>query len=108
MRALRVIFLMGLFFLLAGAAFVENNPGALSRGGKSYAAPDFDFSGPMKTELLLIVVGAGLLLARWRRGRAGSQTRGIADELRYRAEVREVVAVDAAPENNRSFHRNAR
>ena len=60
----------------------------------------------MKTELLLIVVGAALLLARWRWGRAGSQTHGVADELRYRTNVREVVAVEAAPENNRSFHRS--
>jgi hypothetical protein len=46
MRVLRVIFLTSLLFSLAGAAFVENKPGGLSQGSKSYAAPDFDFSGP--------------------------------------------------------------
>jgi hypothetical protein len=40
MRALRVIFLTSLLFLLVGAAFVENNPGGVSRGSKSYAAPN--------------------------------------------------------------------
>src|SRR5262249_41501807 len=103
MRALRVIFLTGLLFFLAGGAFAENNPGGRSQGAKSYSAPDFDFSGPMKTELLLIVVGAALLLARRRRGRAVSQTHIVANEPRYTTEVRKVAGGEAAPENNRSF-----
>jgi hypothetical protein len=68
-----VILLTCLLFFLAGGAFAENNLGGRSQG-RSHSAPDFDFSGPMKTELLLIVVGAALLLARRRRGRAASQT----------------------------------
>jgi len=106
MRALRVIFLTGLLFFLAGGAFAENNPGGRSQGAKSYSAPDFDFSGPMKTELLLIVVGAALLLARRRRGRAVSQTQVVADEPRYTAKVNEIVR--AAPEDTRPFHGSAR
>jgi hypothetical protein len=62
----------------------------------------------MKTELLLIVVGAALLLARRHRARAVSQTPGVVDELRYKAKGREDVSAEAAPENSRSFHRNAR
>jgi hypothetical protein len=108
MRALRVIFLTSLLFLLGGGPFAENNRGGLSQGGKSYAAPDFDFSGPMKTELLLIVVGAALLLPRWRKGRAVSQTYGVAHGLRYMAKVREVGGKEAASENNRSSRRNAK
>jgi hypothetical protein len=107
MRALRVIFFTSLLFFLAGGAFAENNPGGRSQGGKSYAAPDFDFSGPMKTELLLIVLGATLLLARRRRVRAVSQTHVVLDEPRYTAKVHEVGGAEAASENNRSFHRNA-
>jgi hypothetical protein len=107
MRAFRVIFLISLLFFLAGGAFAESNPGGRSQGGKSYSAPDFDFSGPMKTELLLMVVGAALLLARRRRGRAVSQTLVVADEPRHTAKVREVVGAEAAPENNRSFHQSA-
>jgi hypothetical protein len=99
MRAFRVIFLTSLLFFLAGGAFAQSN--------KSYSAPDFDFSGPMKTELLLIVVGAALLLARRRGGRAVSQTQVLADEPRYTVKVREVVGAEAAPENNRSLHRSA-
>jgi len=107
MRALRVIFFTSLLSFLAGGAFAENNPGARSQGSKSYAAPDFDFSGPMKTELLLIVVGAALLLARRGRGRAVSQAHLVANEPRYTAKVREVAGAEAAPESNRSFHPNA-
>ena len=106
MRAFRVIFLASLLFFLAGGAFAESNPGGRSQGGKSYSAPDFDFSGPMKTELLLIVVGAALLLARRRRRGDVSQTQVVADEPRYPAKVREVGATGAAPENNRPFHRS--
>jgi hypothetical protein len=107
MRAFRVIFLISLLLFLAGGAFAESNPGGPTQGGKSYSAPDFDFSGPMKTELLLIVVGAALLLARRRRGRAVSQTLVVADEPRYAGKVREVVGAEGAPEKNRSFHESA-
>jgi hypothetical protein len=108
MRTLHVIFLTSLLFFLAVGAFAENNPGGRSQGGKSYAAPDFDFSGPMKTELLLIVVGAALLLARRRRGRAVSQTQLMANKPQYPAKVREVAGADGPTDNNRSFHPNAR
>ena len=104
MRALRVIFLTSLLLFLAGGAFAESNPGGRSQGSKSYSAPDFDFSGPMKTELLLIVVGAALLLARRRRGRALTQTHVVADDPRYTANVREVVGTEARPEKNRPLH----
>jgi hypothetical protein len=107
MRALHVIFLTSLLFFLAGGAFAENSPGGRSQGGRSYAAPDFDFSGPMKTELLPIVVGAALLLARRRRGRAVSQTHLVANKPRYTAKVREVAGAEGPSESNRSFHRNA-
>ena len=107
MRALRVIFLTSLLLFLAGGAFAENNPGARSQGGKGYAAPDFDFSGPMKTELLLVVVGAALLLARRRRGRAMSKTHLVADEPPYSAKVREVAGA-TGPENDHSFNRSTR
>ena len=103
MRALRVIFLTSLLFFLAGVAFAENKPGGRSQGGKSYSAPDFDFSGPMKTELLLIVVGATLLLTRRRRGRAVSQTRLGVDEPRYTPKPSKVVGTEGSPENNRPF-----
>jgi hypothetical protein len=102
MRALRVILLTSLLFFLASGAFAENNPGGRSAGGKSYAATDFDFSGPMKTELLLIVVGVALLLARRRRG--VSQTHVVGDEPPYTANVREVAGTEARPEKNRPFH----
>jgi hypothetical protein len=107
MKALRVIILTGLLFFLAGGAFAENNRGGRSQG-RSYAAPDFDFSGPMKTELLLVVVGAALLLARRRRGRAVSQTHLAANKPRDTAKVREVAGTEGPPEDNRSFHPNAR
>ncbi|MBV8135979.1 MAG: hypothetical protein JO121_10165 [Deltaproteobacteria bacterium] len=107
MRALRVILLTSLLFFLAGGAFAENKLAGRSQG-RSYAAPDFDFSGPMKTELLLIVVGAALLLARRRSGRAASQTQVVADEPRYTAKVPELAGSEAAPENYRSFNRNGR
>ena len=61
----------------------------------------------MKTELLLVMVGAALLLARRRGGRAVSQTHVVANEPRHTAKVREVAGAEVAPETNRSFHRNA-
>ena len=107
MRAFRLIFLTSLLFFLAGAAFAESTPGGRSQGDKSYSAPDFDFSGPMKTELLLIVVGAALLLARRRRGRTVSQTHVVADEPHYTAKVRKSVGAETAPEKHRPFHQSA-
>jgi hypothetical protein len=100
-----MIFLTGLLLFLAGGAFAENNPVVGARAQR-YSAPDFDFSGPMKTELLLIVVGAALLLARRGRDRAVSQTQVVADEPRYTAKVSEIVR--AAPEDPRPFHGSAR
>jgi len=84
MRTLRVIFLASLFFVFATSAFAGNSQGgnqtANSQGGKTYAAPEFDFSGPMKSELLLIVGGAAFWLERRRRRRAVSQNRVAAAE----------------------------
>jgi hypothetical protein len=99
MRALRMIFLASVFFLLAGSAFGESNQGVYSQGGRTSAAPDFDFSGPMKSELLLIVVGAALLVARRRMGRSVSQTYVKADEPRQTAEVRKVASAEGVGEN---------
>jgi len=77
MRTLRVIFLAGLIFALAGSAFAGNNQGGNnqdgnSQGGKSYTAPEFDFHGPLKYELLVVAGGAVLLLERRRRRRRAS------------------------------------
>jgi hypothetical protein len=76
MRALRVIFLACLIFVLAGSAFAKNDKdkggksqGGNSQGGKGYLAPEFDLRGPLKYELLLIAGGAVLLLERRRRRR---------------------------------------
>src|SRR5215469_14249109 len=103
MRALRVIFLTSLLLSLAGGAFAESKTGNRNQGGKSYSAPDFDFSGPMKTELLLVVVGVALLLARRRRGRAVSHTPDVADEPRYTKKASKVAGAEGAPENKRPF-----
>jgi hypothetical protein len=69
MRTLRVIFLAGLIFALAGSAFAGNNQDGNSQGGKTYTAPEFDFHGPLKYELLVVAGGAVLLLERRRRRR---------------------------------------
>jgi hypothetical protein len=80
MRALRVIFLACLIFVLAGSAFAKNDKdkggnsqggtqGGNSQGGKGYVAPEFDLRGPLKYELLLVAGGAVLLLERRRRRR---------------------------------------
>ena len=82
MRALRVIFLACMIFALAGSAFADgqggnqggNSPGGNnnSQGGTAYKAPELDFSGPLKYELLVIAGGAVLLLERRRRRRRAS------------------------------------
>jgi len=77
MRALRVIFLACLIFALAGSAYAKNDKGNNGNGnggnngskanGQSYAAPEFNFSGPLKYELLVLAGGAVLMLERRRR-----------------------------------------
>ena len=69
MRALRVIFLASLIFALTGSAFAGNNQGGNSQG---WIAPELDFSGPLKYELLVVAGGAVLLLERRRRRRRAS------------------------------------
>jgi hypothetical protein len=75
MRALRVIFLAYLIFALAGSAFAKNDKGNNGNGNgsgnkgdsQSYAAPEFNFGGPLKYELLALAGGVVLLLQRRRR-----------------------------------------
>jgi hypothetical protein len=79
MKALRVIFLACMIFALAGSAFAgqggnsqgggNGNQNGNSQGGKAYLAPELDFKGPLKYELLVIAGGAVLLLERRRRRR---------------------------------------
>ncbi|HEY2485175.1 MAG TPA: hypothetical protein VGI36_08495 [Candidatus Binataceae bacterium] len=80
MRALRIIFLAGLIFALAGSAFASNKGGNGNGGygngngnsGKGYQAPEFDLSGPLKYGLLAIAGGSVVLLERRRRRRRAS------------------------------------
>jgi hypothetical protein len=84
MRALRIIFLAGLIFALAGSAFASNKGGngngngGYGNGngngniGKGYQAPEFDLSGPLKYGLLVIAGGSVVLLERRRRRRRAS------------------------------------
>ena len=82
MRALRIIFLAGLIFALAGSAFAGNKNGNGNGGwgngngngnvGKGYQAPEFDLSGPLKYGLLVIAGGSVVLLERRRRRRRAS------------------------------------
>jgi hypothetical protein len=78
MRALRIIFLACMIFALAGSAFAGSQGGNSqggnnnSQGGTGYKAPELDFSGPLKYELLVIAGGAVLLLERRRRRRRAS------------------------------------
>jgi hypothetical protein len=76
MRGLRVIFLASLIFALAGSAFAKTDKGNNGNGngnggnkgdGQTYAAPEFNFSGPLKYELLVLAGGAVLLQERRRR-----------------------------------------
>lgn len=87
MKTLRVIFLACMIFALAGSAFAKNDKGNNGNGNgnggnngskgnsQSYTAPEFDFSGPLKYELLVIAGGAVLLLERRRRRRRASLDR---------------------------------
>ena len=75
MKVFRVIFLACLVLVLAGNTFAKNDKGGKYEGGKggkggeSYEAPEFNFNGPLKYELL-VVAGVGvLLLERQRRRR---------------------------------------
>jgi hypothetical protein len=78
MRTLRVIFLASLIFALAGSAFAGSQGGNSqggnnnSQGGTGYKAPEFDFRGSLKYELLVVAGGAVLLLERRRRRRRAS------------------------------------
>jgi hypothetical protein len=84
MRTLRVIFLASLIFALAGSAFAKNDKGNNGNGngnggnngsksnGQSYTAPEFNFAGSLKYELLVLAGGAVLLLERRRRRRRAS------------------------------------
>jgi hypothetical protein len=79
MRTLRVIFLACLIFALAGSVFAKNDKGNNGNGngnsgdngrkgnGQSYSAPEFNFSGSLKYELLILAGGAVLLFERRRR-----------------------------------------
>ena len=77
MRVLRVIFLASLILVLAGTAFAKNDKGDKDEGGKwgkgkpgeTYAAPEFNFNGPLKYGLLVIAGGSVVLLERRRRRR---------------------------------------
>jgi len=78
MRALRVIFSVCLIFALAGSVFAKNDKGNNGNGngnggnsgnGQTYAAPEFNFSVPLKYELVVHAGGAVLLLERRRRRR---------------------------------------
>jgi len=62
-----------LIFILGGSAFAKNDNGNNGNGkgnggnkgsGQTYAAPEFNFSGPLKYELLVFAGGGVLLLAR--------------------------------------------
>ena len=76
-----LIFLACLIFPLAGSAFAKNNKdkgendngnggkSANSKSGQIYAAPEFNFSGLLKYELLVLAGGGLLLLKRRRRRR---------------------------------------
>jgi hypothetical protein len=77
MKVFRVIFLGCLIFVLAGSAFAKNDKdnggkgegGKGGKGGETYKVPEFNFSGPLKYELLVLAGGSVLLLERRRRRR---------------------------------------
>jgi hypothetical protein len=81
MRVFRVIFLAGLISMLAGTAFARNDKDRSDRGwgwgdrggrgkaGETYTAPEMNFAGPLKYELLVIAGGGMVLLERRRRRR---------------------------------------
>ena len=78
MRALRVIFLACMIFALAGSAFAGSQGGNSqggnnnNQGGGAWTAPELDFSGPLKYEVLVVAGVAVLLLERRRRRRRAS------------------------------------
>jgi hypothetical protein len=77
LRTLRVIIFAGIIFALAGSAFAgTQNPqggtGNQTGNSQGYLAPELDFKGPLKYELLVIAGGAVLLLERRRRRRRAS------------------------------------
>jgi hypothetical protein len=81
MKVFRVIFLAGLISVLAGTAFAKNDKdkgdkgwgwgyeGGKGKGGETYTAPEFNFAGSLKYELLAIAGGGVVLLERRRRRR---------------------------------------
>ena len=76
MKALRVIFLAGLISALAGGAFAGTNPNGTNQNGTNQnvvAAPEIDFHGSFKWEMLLLAGGGILLLERRRRRRRDSR-----------------------------------
>jgi len=79
LRTLRVILFACMIFAMAGSAFAGTQGGNNnSQGGNNnsqggpYLAPELDFKGPLKYELLVIAGGAVLLLERRRRRRRAS------------------------------------
>jgi len=77
MRVFRVIFFACLILTLAGSAFAKNDKDKGDRGwggkggkdGAKYEAPEFNFNGLLKYELLVIAGGSVVLLERRRRRR---------------------------------------
>jgi hypothetical protein len=82
MRVFRVIFLACLISVLTGTAFAKNDKdkgdkdwgywGGKGKGGETYTAPEFNFAGSLKYELLAIAAGSVVLLERRRRRRRAS------------------------------------
>jgi len=77
MRVFRVIFFACLILTLAGSAFAKNDKdkgdkyegGKGGKGGEKYEAPEFNFTGPLKFELLVVAGVSVVLLERQRRRR---------------------------------------
>jgi len=69
LRTLRVILFACMIFAMAGSAFAGTQGGNNNSQGGPYLAPELDFKGPLKYELLVIAGGAVLLLERRRRRR---------------------------------------
>jgi hypothetical protein len=73
LRTVRVILFACMIFALAGSAFAggsgnDNSSGDNNIQGGPYKAPELDFKGPLKYELL-VIAGAGVLLLERRRRR---------------------------------------
>ena len=71
MKAIRVFFLASLFFVLASSAFAGGKKGGDEDGYKkgAYAAPEFDFGGPLQYALLGLGGAGALLVERLRKRR---------------------------------------